>query len=281
MKEFRDRVAVITGAAGGIGRALADRCCAEGMQVVLADSDVSVLRRAEQELREQGATVRAVPTEVSKLGDLEALARTTLATFGAVHLLCNNAGVNAGGTTWESSHADWEWVLGVNLWGVIHGIRVFLPILLEQQAPAHIVNTASLMGLLTGPYGAAYKATKHAVVALSEVLYCDLLERGALVKVSVLCPAFVNTGIFDADRNLPRGGDGTPFEASRLLPTDQLHQQRLQQMAAVAMAPAEVANQAFAAIRDEQFYVLTHPLFDSWIRARMENIVYRRNPRSG
>ena len=225
--------------------------------------------------------MRAVPTDVSKLGDVEALARTTIGSFGAVHLLCNNAGVNAGGTTWESSHADWEWVLGVNLWGVIHGIRVFLPILLEQQTPAHIVNTASLVGLLPGPYGAAYKATKHAVVALSEVLYSDLAERGAQVKVSVLCPAFVNTGIFDEDRNLRRGGEGPPLEASKLLPADRLHQQRLQQMAAVAMPPAEVAGQVFAAIRDEQFYVLTHPLFDSWIRARMENIIHHRNPGSG
>jgi short-subunit dehydrogenase len=171
-------------------------------------------------------------------------------------------------------------VLGVNLWGVIHGIRVFLPILLEQQTPAHIVNTASLVGLLTGPYGAAYKATKHAVVALSEVLCCDLAERGAQVKVSVLCPAFVNTGIFDEGRNLRRGAEDPPLDVSKLLPADQLHQQRLQQMAAVAMAPAEVASQVFAAIRDGQFYVLTHPLFDSWIRARMENIVHRRNPGS-
>jgi len=281
MKEFRDRVAVVSGAANGIGRALAERCCAEGMKVALADSDMSALQRTERELSEQGATVLAVPTDVSKLGDVEALARTTLSAFGAVHLLCNNAGVNAGGTTWESSHADWEFVLGVNLWGVIHGIRVFLPILLEQQTPAYIVNTASLMGLLTGPYAAAYKATKHAVVALSEVLHSDLAERGSQVKVSVLCPAFVNTGIFDPDRNARRGPEGAPAEVSNLLPADRVHQQRLYQMAAAAMAPAAVADQVFAAIRDEQFYVLTHPLFDSWIRARMENIIHHRNPGSG
>lgn len=280
MKEFQDRVAVVTGAASGIGRALAGHCCAEGMKVVLADSDQPALRRAEQELREQGAIVLAVPTDVSELRDIEALARTTLSAFGAVHLLCNNAGVNAGGATWESSQADWEWVLGVNLWGVIHAIRVFLPILLEQQTPAHIVNTSSLVGLLTGPYGAAYKAAKHAVVALSEVLYCDLEERGAQVKVSVLCPAFVNTGIFDADHNRRGGAEGAAPETPKLLPADQLHQQRLQQMAAVAMAPAAVAAQVFTAIRDEQFYILTHPVFDSWIRARMNNIIHRRNPGS-
>jgi NAD(P)-dependent dehydrogenase (short-subunit alcohol dehydrogenase family) len=245
------------------------------MQVVLADSDVSALQRAERELKEQGATVLAVPTDVSELRDIEALARATLGAFGAVHLLCNNAGVNAAGTTWESSHADWAWVLGVNLWGVIHGIRVFLPILLEQQTPAHIVNT------LTGPYGAAYKASKHAVVALSEVLHADLAERGAQVKVTVLCPAFVNTGIFDAERNVRRGPEGAPLEPSKMLPADQVHQQRLQQMAAVAMAPAEVARKAFAAIRDEQFYVLTHSVFDSWVRVRMENILHHRNPGSG
>jgi NAD(P)-dependent dehydrogenase (short-subunit alcohol dehydrogenase family) len=280
MKEFQDRVAVVTGAASGIGRALAEQSCAEGMRVVLADLDVSALQRAERELRDQGATVLAVPTDVSKLHDVEALARATLGAFGAVHLLCNNAGVNAAGTTWESSHADWEWVLGVNLWGVIHGIRVFLPLLLEQQTPAHIVNTASLMGLLTGPYAAAYKASKHAVVALSEVLHSDLAEREAQVKVSVLCPAFVNTSIFDTERNARRGPEGAPVDSSKLLHADQVHQQRLQQMAAVSMAPAEVARQAFAAIRDEQFYVLTHSLFDSWVRARMENIIHHRNPGS-
>jgi short-subunit dehydrogenase len=157
---------------------------------------------------------------------------------------------------------------------------VFLPILLEQQTPAHILNTASLMGLLTGPYGAAYKASKHAVVALSEVLHCDLAERGAQVRISVLCPAFVNTGIFDPERNARRGPEGAPVESSKLLHADQVHQQRLQQMAAVSMAPAEVARQAFTAIRDEQFYVLTHSLFDSWIRARTDNIIHRRNPGS-
>ena len=280
MKEFQDRVAVVTGAASGIGRALAEHCCAEGMRVVLADSDASALQRAERELTEQGAAVLSVQTDVSQLREVEALARASLGAFGAVHLLFNNAGVNASGTTWESSHADWEWVLGVNLWGVIHGICAFLPILLEQQTPAHIVNTASLMGLLTGPYGAAYKATKHAVVALSEVLHADLAERGAQVKVTVLCPAFVNTGIFDPNRNARRGPDGAPVEASKMPPADQLHQQRLQQMAAVAMAPAEVARQAFAAIRDEQFYVLTHSVFDLWIRVRMENIIRHRNPGS-
>jgi NAD(P)-dependent dehydrogenase (short-subunit alcohol dehydrogenase family) len=280
MKEFKDRVAVVTGAASGIGRALAEQCCAEGMRVVLADAEVPELQRAEQELRNQGAKVLAVPTDVSKLRDIEALARATLDAFGAVHLLCNNAGVNAAGATWESSQADWEWVLGVNLWGVIHGIRVFLPILLDQQTEAHIVNTASLMGLLTGPYGAAYKASKHAVVALSEVLHADMAERGAQVKVTVLCPAFVNTGIFDTERNARRGPQSAAVETSKLLQADQAHQQRLQQMAAVAMAPEEVARQTFAAIREEQLYVLTHSLFNSWIRARMENIVHHRNPGS-
>ena len=278
MKEFQGRVAVVTGAASGIGRALADRCCGEGMQVVLADSNEPALRRAERELRDQGATIHAAPTDVSQLRDVEALASTTLSAFGAVHLLCNNAGVNAGGATWESSQADWEWVLGVNLWGVIHGIRVFLPILLEQKSPAHIVNTASVVGLLTGPFAPAYKATKHAIVALSEVLHCDLAERGAQVKVSVLCPAFVNTAIFEGARNARGGLEGAPVEASKMLPADQVHQQRLQQMAAVSMAPAAVAAEVFTAIRDEQFYILTHPLFDSWIRARMENILHRRNP---
>ena len=179
MREFKDKVAVITGAASGIGRAMADRCVQEGMKVVLADVEVEPLAKAEASMKASGATVLAVRTDVSQAADVEALAQKTLEAFGAVHLLCNNAGVGTGAATiWESTIADWEWIIGVNLWGVIHGVRVFVPIMLEQDTECHIVNTASIAGLISGPELGAYKVTKHAVVTLSETLYHELAERG-------------------------------------------------------------------------------------------------------
>ena len=170
MQEFKDRVAVITGAASGIGRGLAERCAQEGMKVVLADVEEAALAQTALEFSAAGATLLAVRTDVSRAGDLETLAQQTLKAFGAVHLLVNNAGVGAGGTIWDSTLADWEWVIGVNLWGVIHGLRTFVPIMLAQTTEAHIVNTASIAGLLPYHPGASYQVTKHAVVALSEQL---------------------------------------------------------------------------------------------------------------
>ena len=180
MKEFKGKVAVITGAASGIGRAIAERCAREGMKVVLADIEEEALSQAEEEMKAEGATVLAALTDVSKAGDVEALAQKTLDTFGAVHLLCNNAGVLPGRDfLWERTLNDWEWVLGVNLWGVIHGTRVFVPVMLEQGTECHIVNTASAAGLLSIPYLGIYNVTKHAVVALTETLHRELRLRGA------------------------------------------------------------------------------------------------------
>ena len=195
MKEFKDKVAVITGAASGIGRALADRCVQEGMKVVLADVEVETLTKTEESMKAAGATVLAVRTDASRAGDVEVLVAKTVEAFGAVHLLCNNAGVATEAAIWESTTAEWEWVMGVNLWGVIYGARVFVPIMLAQDTECHVVNTASMEGLISGPGLGAYKVTKHGVIALSETLYHDLAERGAKVKVSVLCPGIVNTRI--------------------------------------------------------------------------------------
>src|SRR5262249_18260593 len=195
MKEFKDKVAVITGAASGIGRAMADRCVQEGMKAVLADVELDRLTKTEASMKASGATVLAVRTDVSQARDVEALAQKTLEVFGAVHLLCNNAGVGTEAAIWESTLAEWEWVLGVNLWGVIHGVRVFVPLMLAQDTECHIVNTASMAGLISGPGLGAYKVAKHAVVTLSETLYHELAEHGANVKVSVLCPGIVNTRI--------------------------------------------------------------------------------------
>src|SRR5947209_3090517 len=219
MQEFKDKVAVITGAASGIGRALTDRCVQEGMRVVLADVEVETLTKTEASMKASGATVLAVRTDVSQARDVEALAQKTLNTFGAVHLLCNNAGVASEAVVWESTIAEWEWVMGVNLWSVIHGVRVFVPIMLAQDTECHIVNTASMAGLISGPGLGAYKVTKHGVVALSETLYHELAERGAKVKVSVLCPGVVSTRIMEGGRNrpghLPAAGPLPPAEAER------------------------------------------------------------------
>ena len=168
MKEFKGRVAVITGAASGIGRGIAERCVKEGMKVVLADINDADLAKTEAELRALGGEAISVRTDVAKRSDIEALAKKTLDTFGAVHLLFNNAGVEAGLTPWEATWNDWEWVIGVNLWGVIHGVKVFTPLMLAQNTECHIVNTASMAGLIAGSNCAPYIATKHAVVGLSE-----------------------------------------------------------------------------------------------------------------
>ena len=284
MKEFKGKVAVITGAASGIGRAIADRCAQEGMKVVLADVEEGALAQAEEEMKARGATVLAVLTDVSKAGDVEALAQKTLDAFGAVHLLCNNAGVSGGGdSVWETSLADWQWVMGVNLWGVIHGTRVFVPIMLAQDTECYVVNTASCAGLLclgSGPY----TVSKHGIVALSEKLHGDLARLGAKVKVSVLCPGLARTRLLNSERNRPveYGGDGVVKTSS---PEDNNARwaavgKRHSQLGGV-MSPDDVAETTFDAIREERLYVLTHkealvPL----IRTRMEDIVHGRNPES-
>ena len=193
MKEFKGKVAVITGAASGIGRGIAERCVREGMKVVLADIDRVTLTTAETELKTAGGTVLGVRTDVSKRREVELLARQTLDAFGQVHVLFNNAGVAAGGTPWEATWNDWEWVIGVNLWGVIHGVKVFTPLMLSQNTECHIINTSSAAGLIVGGASAPYAVTKHAVVALSESLYLTLQQQNSLIKVSVLCPGLVRS----------------------------------------------------------------------------------------
>ena len=212
MKEFQDKVAVVTGAASGIGRALAGKCAALGMKVVLADVEESALWQAEYELQVSGAQVLAVRTDVSQADEVEALAKITFETYGAVHLLFNNAGVGAGTTVWESSLADWQWVLGVNLWGVIHGVHFFVPRMLAQDSEGHIVNTASSAGLVSSSGLGIYKVSKHGVVTLSETLALELAAHGSKLKASVLCPEFVNTRIFDAERNRPQALQNAPQE---------------------------------------------------------------------
>jgi NAD(P)-dependent dehydrogenase (short-subunit alcohol dehydrogenase family) len=277
VKEFRDRVAVVTGGASGIGRAMAERFAAEGMKVVLADIERDALAAAEGEMKAKGATVLAVPTDVAKGEDVEALAERTVEAFGAVHVVCNNAGVAAGGPCWERTIADWQWVLGVNLWGVIHGIRVFVPIMLAQDSEGHIVNTASHAGLTSSPGLATYTVTKHAVVALSEVLHHELTLSGAKVKVSVLCPMWVSTRIADSDRNRPAELQNDPSQEV-IRPEVATLEEMVRQRIAEGISPDEVADHVFNAIRDERFYILTHALTSRLVRLRMEDILEGRNP---
>ncbi len=277
MREFKGKVAVVTGAASGIGRAIGERLAAEGTKVILADIEERALADTESEMKAKGATVLAVPTDVSEASDVEALAEKTIDAFGAVHVLCNNAGVGPpGGPLWERTAADWQWVLGVNLWGVIHGIRVFVPIMRAQDTEGHIVNTASLLGLASMPWTGIYNVTKHAIVTLSETLYHELTLTGSKLKVSVLCPAWVNTRLIDSDRNRPAELlNPTPETVS---PQGEMIERAVREFLAAGLAPERVADHVFNAIRDERFYILTHPETKDGIRTRMEDILEERNP---
>jgi NAD(P)-dependent dehydrogenase (short-subunit alcohol dehydrogenase family) len=277
MKEFKGKVAVITGGASGIGRGLAERCLSEGMKVVLADVEEASLAKAETELKSQGGTVLSVRTDVSKRSDVEQLARRAFDAFGLVHLLVNNAGIAAGGSPWEATWNDWEWAIGVNLWGVIHGVKVFTPLMLAQNAEGHIVNTASAAGLVVGGASAPYSATKHAVVALTESLYLALEQRNARVKVSVLCPGMVHTNIVNAERNRPAELKNPPVELS---PAMRAGLDFFKAAMEAAMSPRQVADIVFEAIRKEQFYIVTHPEWMEVVRMRTDDLVRLENPRS-
>jgi len=281
MKEFKGKVGVITGGANGIGRGIAERCVQEGMKVVLADINEADIAKTEAELKASGGTVISVRTDVAKRSDIETLAKKTLDAFGAVHLLVNNAGVGAGSapgsTPWEATWNDWDWVIGVNLWGVIYGVKIFTPIMLAQNTECHIVNTSSAAGLMGYYPSACYHMTKHAVVALSENLYVSLAQRNAPVKVSVLCPSFVKTKIMASGRNRPAELQDEP------IPVSSSQQALLNYMNAAiegGMSPLDVADHVFRAIREEKFYVLPSPEVRGFVQERMEGILQERNPRS-
>jgi NAD(P)-dependent dehydrogenase (short-subunit alcohol dehydrogenase family) len=275
MRDFTGKVALVTGAASGIGRALAERFAAERMKVVLADVEVESLETVAAGMRGRGAQVLAVPADVTSGPEVEALAKRAVGAFGAVHVVCNNAGVSLGGPVWEHTVADWRWILGVNLWGVIHGVRVFVPLMLRQGGEGHVVNTASVAGLTTNPFMGAYNVTKHAVVALSETLLKDLALAGSSVKVSVLCPGFVNTRIADADRNRPLA---RRYTGGR--PRPEAMEQLVRSLVAGGLAPAILADRVLEAIREERFWILTHPELRPRIAERCREITEERNPRS-
>ncbi|MEX3855641.1 SDR family oxidoreductase [Paraburkholderia sp. BR10923] len=279
MFEFAGKVAVITGAGSGFGRAFAHKGAALGMKLVLADVNAEQLAQTVDALREGGAEAIAVPTDVSSATQVEALARAALATFGKVHLLFNNAGVGTGGFLWESSANDWSWVFGVNVMGVAHGVRVFAPLMLAQNEPAHIVNTASVAGLLAPPAMGIYNASKHAVVALTETLYHDLklaqAGTGGEVGCSLLCPAFVPTGIADAERARP----DELRNASRPTRSQIAAAKQLQRAVQSGKLSADdVADIAFEAIAARRFYIITHPGIMATVKLRHEDIEQLREP---
>jgi NAD(P)-dependent dehydrogenase (short-subunit alcohol dehydrogenase family) len=275
MRNLAGKVAVITGAASGIGAALAASFAGEDMKLVLADVEGDALGRTAAALRARGAEVLAVPTDVSQADAVSALAERTLDGFGAVHVVCNNAGVFAGGPAWQVPLSDYEWVLGVNLWGVIHGVRSFVPHLLAA-GEGHLVNTASMAGLTNGPLAGVYTLSKHAVLALTETLYHELSPRG--IGVSALCPELIATGIGRSERNRPERLGRKEGEADS--PEVTVVEGTLRDFVSTGLAPARIAERVVAAIHEERFYVCP-PADDPWMescRTRLEDIRTGRNP---
>lgn len=280
VKHFRDRVAVITGAASGFGLELARLGARRGMKLVLADVQGEALERAATELSGAGAEVLWRRTDVARAEDVEALAEAAVTRYGAVHLLFNNAGVGGGGLIWESTLEDWQWVLGVNLWGVVHGVRSFVPRMLAtaSQDPSyegHVVNTASMAGLVNAPNMGVYNVSKHAVVALSETLYQDLQIAEAPIGASVLCPYFVPTGIHESERNRPAALSNAQRTSSQVVAQEFAERA----VRSGKVTAAEVAERTFEAIAEGRFYVVSHPKALGGVRERAEDIVALQNPR--
>ncbi len=276
MRDLKGKVAVVTGAASGIGRAMVERFAREGMKLVLADVEEGPLAQAREELARGGAEVLAVKTDVSKRESVDELARKTFETFGTAHVVCNNAGVGStAGAAWDLSQGDWEWTMGVNLWGVIHGVRAFVPRLV-QQGEGHVVNTASIAGMITVPGMSPYCVTKHAVVALSECMYHDLsLSTGGKVGVSVLCPAWVKTRINQSERNRPAS---TQTAKGPLTPQQEAIQGAVHAAVEHGIPAEVVAEKVHSAIVDGRFYILTHSKTKRLIEHRMKDILEGTNP---
>ena len=281
MQDFAGKVAVITGAASGIGKALTEKCIAEGMHVVMADIEEAALEKAAAEL--QATTnnqVLPIVANVAMEAELRKVRDEAVETLGGVHLLFNNAGVGGGGNSWNATQKDWDWVFGVNLWSVIYGLRVFVPQMIAQETPCHIVNTASIAGIIGGSTNALYSVTKHGVVALTENLSVDLKAEDTNIGCSVLCPGFVNTNIFNSGRNRP-ADLANREDPQPLTPEDEQRIAMFQEILRQGMQPAEIAEIVFDAIRADRLYILTHDHFDEMIRDRAENMINGTNPLMG
>jgi NAD(P)-dependent dehydrogenase (short-subunit alcohol dehydrogenase family) len=276
LKQFENKVAVITGGASGLGLAMARRFGAAGMKIMIADIESDNLSTAVDSLRESNIDANGVLCDVSNAEDVEQLAQETLNTYGAVHVVCNNAGVAPSGLIWEHSTKDWEWAMGPNVWGVIHGIRVFTPILLGQKEEGHIINTASVAGLMSFNGMGLYCMTKHSVVTMSECLHHDLESTCEHVRCSVLCPAYVPTQIAASERNRPNH-----LKDNRNKSKDELvREENLRKAVESGKISAEqVAEQVFDAVKDNRFYILTHPKIKPAIGMRYEDIQEERSPR--
>lgn len=278
MKNFKGKTAVITGAGSGIGRALAHEAAAHGMNLVLADINETDLNAVNTELKAKGAPTLAVPSDVSQWSAVETLRDKATKAFGNLHLLMNNAGVSsAPQPIWESSLSDWNWVIGVNQMSVIYGIKAFVPGMLNHGEPAHVLNTASIAGLISNSRMNTYTVTKHAVVALSETLFLDLQEAGANIGVSVLCPAWIKTQIHKSERNRP---STERTDLSKLNNKSLSAAETIFNYVEKGLEPTDVAKTVFEAIEKDCFYILTHPPFSKFVSQRLEAITNRTQPRS-
>jgi NAD(P)-dependent dehydrogenase (short-subunit alcohol dehydrogenase family) len=278
ISDFKGKTAVITGAGSGFGLAFARIGASLGMQLVLIDVQQDALDAATAELQAAGAHTMAFRLDVSDAVQMEAMADSVKAQWGAPHLVFNNAGVGSGGLIWENTTQDWEWVLGVNVMGVVHGVRLFTPMMLEAAAQdatwqGHIVNTASMAGLLNPPNMGVYNVSKHAVVALSETLYQDLRLVTGQIGASVLCPYFVDTGISQSFRNSPAGMDGKPTRSQQVQ-----HAMISKAVASGKVSAAEVAHMVFDAVVRNQFYIYSHPKAIGAVQTRLEDVLQARNP---
>jgi NAD(P)-dependent dehydrogenase (short-subunit alcohol dehydrogenase family) len=273
MQEFEGKTAVITGAASGIGLAIAERCAAERMNVVLADIEEEALGQAVKRVEERQVRAVGVPVNTMIEETVTGVADRAIAEFGRVHLLFNNAGVastrSVGKAVWEIPDEDWNWVMGVNFYGVLHGLRAFVPHMLDHGEASHIVNTASLAALM--PSGGTYGVSKHGVLALTEGLQRDFIDRGANINASVLCPGFVNTNIHAAERNRPddMGTSAAPDETTDAMSA------MMRDMLSRGKDPSEIADVVFKSIAEGRFYILPHPAWDEFVLGRVEQILAR------
>jgi NAD(P)-dependent dehydrogenase (short-subunit alcohol dehydrogenase family) len=281
--DFKNKTAVLTGAGSGFGLEVARIAARLGMNLVLADVQQDALDKTTAELTAAGATVLAFKLDVSDAAQVDAMAQATLQRFGAPHFVFNNAGVGEGGLIWENTLKDWQWVLGVNVMGVVHGLRSFTPAMLEAAKKdagyqGHIVNTASMAGLLNPPNMGVYNVSKHAVVSITETLYQDLQLVTDQISASVLCPFFVSTGINRSDRNRA----GAMQDANVELTQSQRVQKAMSTKAVTSgkVSAAQVAQMVFDAISANRFYIYSHPKALKSVQTRMEDIVQARNPTS-
>lgn len=275
MQNLNGKVAVVTGGASGIGHAMATRFAAEGMKLVLVDIEAGPLAEAAKAFESEGVEVLTQQIDVSDPAKMDALAAKTLERFGSVHVVCNNAGVGSGGPMWELTTEDWEFCLRPNLWGVIHGVRVFTKHMIAQDE-GHIVNTASMAGLVSVPGMGPYNVTKHGVVTLSETLFHELEALGSKVGVSVLCPGHVNTRIWESDRNRPEELAATGNDLS----SDEMREtvEGFRALTEASLDPARVADQVLDAILDGTFYIHTHENHRAAVTARMQGILDGKRP---